>query len=198
MRGHYTAVHSFTSVKVVFQEFSMHLLCQVKFSFISWYYTLRHCCFHLAPKATDLDWLLGVGKVTSAFATSKIQVAATLSGNSEQLAMVASSTAHSLIRGSSETKNVGCSSTSSSNYASSSFIASSFISTEAESTVSTSQIELQPGTFNLAIIGSVDWAGSSADDLLAWSAILSLPSARYYLFDCTTSTKLRCRFNFLS
>ena len=37
-------------IEVVFQEFSMHLHCQVGFSFISWYYTLRHCCFHLAPK----------------------------------------------------------------------------------------------------------------------------------------------------
>ena len=34
--------------------------------------------------------------------------------------------------------------------------ASSVISTEAESAVSTSQIELQTGTFNLPIIGSVD------------------------------------------
>ena len=42
------------------------------------------------------------------------------------------------------------------NIASSSFIASSFISNKAESAVSTSQIELQTGTFNLAIIESVD------------------------------------------
>ena len=55
-------------------------------------------------------WYSDIGKVTAAFATCKIQVPATLSGNSEPLAMVASCTAQSLIRGSSWTKDVGGSS----------------------------------------------------------------------------------------
>ena len=50
-------------------------------------------------KATHLGWLLGVGNVTAGFATCNTQVATTLSWYSEPLAMVASWTEHSLIRG---------------------------------------------------------------------------------------------------
>ena len=45
-------------------------------------------------KANDLGWLVGIGRVTAAFATCKIQVPATLSGNSEPLTMVASWNSH--------------------------------------------------------------------------------------------------------
>ena len=58
------------------------------------------------------------------------------------------------------------------NFASSSFIASSFISNEAESAVLTSQIELQTGTFNLAITG-----GSLFPDKVAGTCILQVSKA---------------------
>ena len=91
-------------------------------------------------KASDLDWLLGVDKVTAALATYKIQAVTILSWYSEPLAKLASWTAQSLIRGFSGTNDVGGSSTLSSKFASSSFIASLFISNETVSAMSTDTI----------------------------------------------------------
>ena len=80
---------------------SFQCTCSIKLITPSFFGNTHSGIAGSTSKATELGWLLGVGKVTAGFSTTIIQVATTLSWNSESLALVASWTAYSSIRGSS-------------------------------------------------------------------------------------------------